>query len=67
MQLVGMMDGVNRYRFQKEPQLLVAWKAARHVVSGPQAEEEEAEEPGTPTAPTQPGSTGQPGEVRPAA
>ena len=37
VQLVGMMDGLNRYRFQKEPQLLVAWESARHIVSGPQA------------------------------
>jgi len=31
---VGMMDGINRYRFQNEPQLLVAWESARHVVTG---------------------------------
>jgi len=37
LQVVEMMDGLNRYRFQKEPQLLVAWEAARHVTSGPQA------------------------------
>ena len=39
VQLVEMMDGLNRYRFQKEPQLLVAWESAKHVVSGPQAGE----------------------------
>jgi hypothetical protein len=61
LQLVGMMDGLNRYRFQKEPQLLVAWEAARHVVSGPQAAKEEV-------AVTPPGQTGEPtGEVKPAA
>jgi hypothetical protein len=49
VQLVGMMDG---YRFQKEPQLLVAWDAAKHVVSGPQVAKE------TPA---------QAGEVKPAA
>jgi hypothetical protein len=41
VQLVGMMDGLNRYRFQKEPQLRVALESARHVVSGPQAAKEE--------------------------
>ena len=54
---VGMMDGLNRYRFQKEPQLLVAWESARHVLSGPQAAKEEV--PVTPPA--------QSGEVKPAA
>ena len=34
MQLVTMMDGVNRYRFEREPQLLVAWESAKHVVTG---------------------------------
>jgi hypothetical protein len=57
VQLVGMMDGLNRYRFQKEPQLLVAWESARHVVTGPQAAKEEVPV-GTPA---------QAGEVKPAA
>jgi hypothetical protein len=34
-----MLDGINRYRLERDPQLLVAWKTAKHVVSGPQAEE----------------------------
>jgi hypothetical protein len=55
--LVGMLDGLNRYRFDRDPQLLVAWESARHVVTGPQGEVVE-KEPGTP---------GQPGEVKPAA
>ena len=53
VQLVEMMDGLNRYRFQKEPQLLVAWEAARHVVSRPQAavkEEVVGTAPVTPSA-----------------
>jgi hypothetical protein len=58
VQLVAMMDGLNRYRFQKEPQLLVAWEAARRVVSGPQAAKEEVPAPPAPV---------QPGEVKPAA
>ena len=62
LQLVGMMDGLNRYRFQKEPQMLVAWEAARHVVSGPQAAVKEAV---VGTAPVTPPA--QAGEVKPAA
>jgi hypothetical protein len=62
MLLVGMMDGINRYRFERDPELLVAWKAAKHVVAGPQAPEIPAEVPTTPVA-TQPA----PGEVKPAA
>jgi hypothetical protein len=58
LQLVAMMDGINRYRFQKEPQLLVAWEAARHVVSGPQAAAKEEAPVTTPA---------QSGEVKPAA
>ena len=38
MRLVGMLDGINRYRFERDPELLVAWKSAKHVVSGPQVE-----------------------------
>ena len=33
--LVEMMDGINRYRFRNDPELLTAWNAAKHVVSGP--------------------------------
>jgi hypothetical protein len=65
LQLVRMLDGINRYRFRNDPHLLVAWQAARHVVSGPQTKEEQAveENPGTPPGPVQSG----PGEVKPAA
>ena len=38
MLLVGMLDGINQYRFEKEPEVLVAWESAKHVVSGPQVE-----------------------------
>ena len=61
MRLVGMLDGINRYRFDRDPQLLVAWKSAKHVVSGPQADAPVVPEP-TP-APVQPAA----GEVKPAA
>ena len=35
MQLVGMLDGLNRYRFERDPQLLAAWESAKRVTSGP--------------------------------
>jgi hypothetical protein len=60
MQLVGMLDGINRYRFDRDPQLLVAWKTAKHVVAGPQAE---APVGTVVPAPEQPPT----GEVKPAA
>jgi hypothetical protein len=61
LQLVSMMDGINRYRFEKEPQLQAAWETAKHVRTGPQAEK--VENPGAPTGPVQAG----PEEVKPAA
>jgi hypothetical protein len=64
VQLVQMMDGINRYRFRGDPHLLVAWEAARHVVTGPQPK---IEAPKAPTEPTQPGTNGPTGEVKPAA
>jgi hypothetical protein len=59
MRLVGMLDGINRYRFQRDPQLLRAWGSARHVVAGPESESTGATPPVPPQAPT--------GEVEPAA
>ncbi|MEP6687410.1 MAG: hypothetical protein ABJC36_03615 [Gemmatimonadales bacterium] len=53
MRLVGVLAGINRYRFERDPQLLVAWRSARHVLTGPQAQE--------------PAATEGPGEVKPAA
>jgi hypothetical protein len=58
IQLVEIMDGINRYRFADQPELLAAWDSARHVVTGPRTAEEQAEE-----RPASPGS----GEVQPAA
>ena len=63
--LVGMMDGINRYRFRNDRDRLVAWDAAKHVASGPQPRSEAPAE--TPTTPAGPGPGGQPGEVKPAA
>jgi hypothetical protein len=64
LQLVQMMDGINRYRFRNDPHLLVVWEAAKHVVTGPQPK---TEAPAAPAAPSQPGTSGQTGEVKPAA
>ena len=41
MQLVDMLDGLNRYRFGREAELLAAWESARHVVVGPRGEGKE--------------------------
>jgi len=64
LQLVQMMDGINRYRFRNDPHLLVAWEAAKHVVTGPQPKNETST---TPAPPSEPATTGQAGEVKPAA
>jgi hypothetical protein len=63
--LVGMMDGINWYRFRNDPHRLVAWDAAKHVASGPQPKGEVPVDGGA--APVAPGTGGQPGEVKPAA
>jgi hypothetical protein len=66
MQLVGILDGINRYRFAREPQLLAAWDRAKHVVGTPvvEAEPTTPEEPAGPETPTGPPVDG---EVKPAA
>jgi len=58
MQIVAIMDGINRYRFEGQPELMAAWESAKHVVTGPATAEEKAEE--GPAGPV-------PGEVKPAA
>lgn len=45
MRLVGMLDGFNRYRFHHDPELIVAWESAKHVVTGPQPKETEPTTP----------------------
>ena len=59
MQLVGILDGINRYRFAREPHLLAAWDRAKHVAGGSQV----AAPPSTPETPAGPET----GEVKPAA
>ncbi len=52
MRIVELLDGLNRYRFSGEAEMLAAWESARNVVSGPSASGEEP---------------GKEGEVKPAA
>jgi hypothetical protein len=62
MLLVGMLDGINQYRFEKQPELLAGWESAKRIPSGPQPVR--VENPVNPaTGPVQAG----PGEVQPAA
>ena len=72
MQLVGILDGINRYRFAREPQLLAAWDRAKHVVGGSQVEGPVTAPEGAVTAPEVPARPAAPtgpatGEVKPAA
>ncbi len=58
VQLVNVMDGLNRYRFMKDAELLAAWESASNVLATPRS--------GTPKpAPEVTPPAG--GEVRPAA
>ena len=41
MQLIEMLDGLNRYRFGGNAELRAAWESARKVVTGPRPAEEE--------------------------
>jgi len=45
MRLVGMLDGFNRNRFHHDPELIVAWESAKHLVTGPQPKEAEPTTP----------------------
>jgi hypothetical protein len=46
MRLVGMLDGFNRYRFHRDPELIIAWESAKRVVSSPEPKgDEEVEKP----------------------
>jgi hypothetical protein len=58
VEIVRVLDGLNRYRFRNDPKLLAAWDSASNVLATPK---NGASKPGTEDAPP----TG--GEVRPAA
>jgi hypothetical protein len=57
LDLVELLDGLNRYRFGSGSATLAAWQSAKNVVSGPRSAE-----PGD-----EPGPAPAPGEVKPAA
>jgi hypothetical protein len=59
--VVKLMDGLNRYRFENDPESMAAWESASNVVATPQPAEHKPEA-GAPATPPQSG-----GEVRPAA
>jgi hypothetical protein len=40
VRIVAILDGFNQYRFQNDPELIVAWESARHVVTTPPKEEQ---------------------------
>jgi hypothetical protein len=44
VQIVGVLDGYNRHRFEIEPDLLVAWNAASNVIGPPHASSPPAKE-----------------------
>jgi len=54
-QIVQVMDGLNRYRFMNDPELLAGWDSASNVLAAPKSSK-----PGPDTPPTG-------GEIRPAA
>ncbi len=58
VQVVRVMDGLNRYRFMRDPELLAAWESASNVLASPR---NGAPKPGPGSEP----AAG--GEVRPAA
>jgi hypothetical protein len=56
LELVGLLDGLNRFRFRDQPELLAAWESARNVVGPVKSKAESAEAGGNGTgAPTKPG------------
>jgi hypothetical protein len=58
VQIINVMDGLNRYRFMKDRELLTAWESASSVLATPKSSVPKA-------GPETPGAAG--GEVRPAA
>jgi hypothetical protein len=40
MLLVGMLDGYNRYRFHRDPELIVAWESAKRIQGGPEPKQD---------------------------
>jgi hypothetical protein len=64
VQIVKVLDGLNRFRFALEPDLLAAWTAASNVIGPPVADRRTVGQPDSNgTAPAAPS----PGEIKPAA
>ena len=59
VQIVNVMDGLNRYRFMNDAELLAAWESASNVLATPGS--------GTSTRPTPDPAPPAGGEIRPAA
>ncbi len=51
MELVALLDGLNRFRFRNDPELKAAWESARNVVGPFKAKAETTESGGTETRP----------------
>jgi hypothetical protein len=62
VQVVKVMDGLNRFRFAKDAESLAAWASASNVLATPRPPAGPEPVPGTPEGPAPAG-----GEVRPAA
>jgi hypothetical protein len=58
MEIVRVLDGINRYRFGKDPEAMAEWNAAKHIPGRPSSRA-----PSPPPGPTTP----KPGDVAPAA
>jgi hypothetical protein len=51
MRIVAILDGFNRYRFDRSPELIAEWESARHLVGRGQDKAKEAE-PGSTLVPS---------------
>lgn len=54
MEEVRVLDGINRWRYGRDPELMTEWNAARHVVLGPRRKAGEPT-PGEGETPSEPG------------
>lgn len=55
MEMVGLLDGINRWRFGKDPDQLREWKAATHLQTAHRPSREAAPPSGSGTIPPSPG------------
>jgi hypothetical protein len=52
MRIVAILDGFNRYRFYRSPELVAAWESAKHLVGEAQGKDKEPGEPGSNPVPS---------------